>query len=131
MNASDWYVDQLKNWKRISNGDVLTGVQVNNLIDLASGPMLGVMLLDIVPTDEPATYPGQKYPGGKAQEPETIYTLKILDRQSPYYGQVGRRKDVDEDGLVRIRFPGGDSDWFMPHEFVDIEKAGTDAAAKG
>lgn len=60
-----WYVDESKNWGRLSNGDVLTGVQVNALIDVASPAMVGVILLDIVETTELPTYPGQKYPVGK------------------------------------------------------------------
>lgn len=62
---------------------------------------------------------------------DTIYTLKITDHQSPHYGQVGRWKDKDTDGLTLIRFPGGESEWFMQDEFVDTDGTIYTKPAKG
>ena len=63
--SDKWHVDTSANWVRFSNGEVLTGEQVNNLLDLANPTMQAIILLDITETDEPETWPGKKYPGGE------------------------------------------------------------------
>lgn len=50
-----------KNYKRISNGDVFTGQQLLNLLEIASPDMQAIILLDVHETEEEATRPGEKY----------------------------------------------------------------------
>lgn len=51
-----------KRYKRLSNGDVFTGQQVLNLLELApTPPMQAIILLDIQETEEVASKPGEKY----------------------------------------------------------------------
>lgn len=61
---SNFNIDPEQNYKRISNGDVFTGQQMLNLIEVAesaSPEMLLIVLLDCMPTDELATRPNSKY----------------------------------------------------------------------
>ncbi len=50
-----------KNYKRISNGDVFTGQQLRNLLQLARPEMQAMILLDVQETQEAASKPGEKY----------------------------------------------------------------------
>lgn len=45
-------ISESKNYKRISNGDVLTGNQVLYLLEIAKPIMQAMILLDIWPTEE-------------------------------------------------------------------------------
>jgi hypothetical protein len=45
-------VNESKNWKRMSNGDVFTGKQINNLLELSNPIMQAMILMDIMETDE-------------------------------------------------------------------------------
>ena len=62
---SDFNIDPDQNYKRISNGDVLTGQQFLNLLEVAKQHELveiqAIILLDCMPTEDPATWPGTKY----------------------------------------------------------------------
>lgn len=42
-----------KNYRRLSNGDVLSGKQVNELLALAKPATQAIILFDITETDEP------------------------------------------------------------------------------
>lgn len=60
----DFNVDPERNYKRISNGDVVTGQQMLNILEVAGNAtpeMVIFVLLDYMPTDEPATRPDSKY----------------------------------------------------------------------
>lgn len=50
-----------RNYKRISNGDVFTGQQLRNLLEIANPVMQAVILLDVQETEEMASKPGEKY----------------------------------------------------------------------
>ena len=50
-----------KRYKRISSGDVFTGEQLHNLLELANPVMQAIILLDVFETKEVATKPGEKY----------------------------------------------------------------------
>lgn len=50
-----------KNYERIDNGDIFTGKQIVNLLEIASPAMQAIILLGITPTDKPATNPKSKY----------------------------------------------------------------------
>ena len=56
-------IDPKKNYERLSNGDVFTGQQVLNLLELSgTKPMMqAIILLDVVATEKPATHPESKY----------------------------------------------------------------------
>lgn len=56
--SQTWTVDPNKNYKRISNGDVLTGHQVSFLLEMANPVMRAIILLDIVETKESVTVVG-------------------------------------------------------------------------
>jgi hypothetical protein len=57
----DFNIDPKKNYERLSNGDVFTGQQVLNLLGLSNPEMQAIILLDVVPTEKPATRPESKY----------------------------------------------------------------------
>lgn len=50
-----------KRYKRISNGDVFTGQQLRNLLEIANPTMQAIILLDAQETTEAASKPGEKY----------------------------------------------------------------------
>lgn len=52
----------------------------------------------------------------------TSYTIRIVGPRAKEFPELGRWKDRDSEGLVFIRFPGGDGAWFAPGEWVDVEK---------
>lgn len=54
-------IDPTKNYQRIDNGDIFTGQQVLNLLDIASKTMQAIILLSIAVTDQPATDPNSRY----------------------------------------------------------------------
>lgn len=58
---SNFNINPKKNYRRLSNGHVFTADQITRLLELAKPEMQAVILLDIMPTDEPATNPGSKY----------------------------------------------------------------------
>ena len=51
----------------------------------------------------------------------TAYTIKVIDPESPFFGELGRWKDRDG-ALVFIRFPGGEGGWFTEDQIEDTEK---------
>ena len=56
-------IDPNKNYERISNGDVFTGKQIINLLELSkdSSALKAIILLDIHETDKPAMKPKSQY----------------------------------------------------------------------
>jgi len=55
-----------KNYERIGTGDVFTGQQILNLLELAQPAMQAILLLSIWVTDKPATNPKSRYgPAGE------------------------------------------------------------------
>jgi len=54
-------IDPKQNYERLSNGDVFTGWQVLNLLELSKPEMQAIILLDVVQTERPASHPESKY----------------------------------------------------------------------
>lgn len=57
-------------------------------------------------------------------------TIRIVGHRAAQYPELGRWKYQDNEGLVFIRFPGGDGAWFAPEECVDLRDAIVDALRK-
>lgn len=54
-------IDPTKNYEYVARGDVFTGQQILNLLDIAGESMQAVILLSIAVTDQPATEPNSRY----------------------------------------------------------------------
>ena len=54
-------VNKSQNYERVGTPTIFTGKQINNLLALASPILRAIILLQIMPTDEPATDPKSKY----------------------------------------------------------------------
>lgn len=52
---NQWKVNEKKNWKRPSTGEVFTGKQINNLLALANPTMRAIILLEITETTDAPT----------------------------------------------------------------------------
>lgn len=52
---NQWKVNEKKNWKRLSTGEVFTGKQINNLLALANPTMRAIILLEITETTDAPT----------------------------------------------------------------------------
>ena len=58
---NNFNIDPQKNYERLANGDVFTGQQILNLLDISEPEMQAVIMLDIFETEKPASRPELKY----------------------------------------------------------------------
>jgi len=58
---NNFNINPQKNYERIANGDVFTGQQILNVLDISEPEMQTVILLDIFESEKPASHPKLKY----------------------------------------------------------------------